>query len=335
MNNEKVLTITIPSYNVENYLDNILGKLMTSNYLDLLDIIVVDDGSKDNTAKVANKIAKKAPNSIRVISKQNGGHGSTINTGIQNAVGKYFKVVDADDWLDTNNLNRVIELLMEESADLLLFPYWTFDDQTKQVKLVNSSKLDLTENVTFTVENSGLKRMPEFHQHVIKTQILKDNNIIIDEHAYYVDTEFIIFPIPFINSIKFVNIPLYVYRINLASQSTSMASLIKNKERHGFVIDQIQQYISGYDGKLPAEKKRLMVNTVSRMIAAQLKIISLGPVNSSTYAELVQYMNKVKAEYSFNESVINVPIKLLIATNLRIFPVIKLLTYIKSKLVRV
>ena len=91
---QKILTITIPSYNVEAYIAATLDTMVTINNLDLLEILVVNDGSKDNTVAVAQQYVDKYPNSVRIIDKENGGHGSTINAGIREATGKYFKVVD-------------------------------------------------------------------------------------------------------------------------------------------------------------------------------------------------------------------------------------------------
>ena len=335
MTREKVLTITIPSYNVERYLENILSKLMSSKYLDLLDVIIVDDGSKDNTALLANEIAAQAPNSVRVISKVNGGHGSTINVGIKNAKGKYFKVVDADDWLDPVSLDEVVQILRDEDTDLLLTPYWTFDDVSKVRKLVKSSRLANENGQRKELIDATFTKMPEFHQHIVKSEILKTNQIVLDENAYYVDSEFIIFPVPFVESYKYVDIPLYVYRINVPTQSTSLRSMIKNGERHGFVIDQIEKYIESVANDVPSEKLSLMVNTVSRMIAAQLKIISLGGQDTSTRSELKRYYNLVRTNYFFNFDAINLPIKLLIKSNMRLYMVVRFLTWLKSKLVRV
>lgn len=101
----KILTVSIAAYNADWCLKKCLDSFIASKYLDLLDIIVVNDGSKDNTAAIASEYVKKFSASIRLINKENGGHGSTINTSIDNAMGKYFKIVDSDDWVDTEALD--------------------------------------------------------------------------------------------------------------------------------------------------------------------------------------------------------------------------------------
>ena len=99
-NVEKILTITVPSYNVEKFLENTLDSFVDERVLDAIEVLVVDDGSKDRTAEIGKGYEAKYPGTFRVISKENGGHGSTINRGIKEARGKYFKVVDGDDWVD-------------------------------------------------------------------------------------------------------------------------------------------------------------------------------------------------------------------------------------------
>lgn len=103
-NVEKLLTVVVPAYNMENYLDRCLSSfIIKDEIMKYLDIIVVNDGSTDNTLSIALKYEDKYPNVFRVISKENRGHGSAINTGISNAKGKFFKVVDADDSVNSSS----------------------------------------------------------------------------------------------------------------------------------------------------------------------------------------------------------------------------------------
>lgn len=107
----KILTITVPSYNTEKYIDECMPFLLDDSIVDDIEILVVSDGSKDKTVEVATKWSEKYPQTIRVIEKENGGHGSTINRGILEARGKYFKVVDGDDWVKTDNLVKLVDFL--------------------------------------------------------------------------------------------------------------------------------------------------------------------------------------------------------------------------------
>ena len=106
----KILTVTIPAYNVEKYMDEVLPTFLEESILNKIEILIVNDGSKDGTSKKGKQYEQQYPAVIRLIDKENGGHGSTINKGIELATGKYFKVVDGDDWVDTHALIQMLLL---------------------------------------------------------------------------------------------------------------------------------------------------------------------------------------------------------------------------------
>ena len=109
----KLLTIAMPSYNAEQYLPDTIPTILSAKNAHLIDLLIVNDGSSDNTEEIAKKFERNYPDIVRVLNKPNGGHGSAVNAGIKNAYGTYFKVVDADDWVDTDNLDDLIEYLKE------------------------------------------------------------------------------------------------------------------------------------------------------------------------------------------------------------------------------
>ena len=105
----KLITFAIPCYNSEEYMSKCIESLLVCK--DDIEIIIVDDGSKDKTAKIADDYQKKYPETIKAIHKENGGHGSGVNVGLENATGLYYKVVDSDDWVDKDALLKVIETI--------------------------------------------------------------------------------------------------------------------------------------------------------------------------------------------------------------------------------
>ena len=126
----KIISFIIPSYNVEKYLSKALESFLAGDVLDKIEVLIVNDGSKDSTATVANEYVEKYPETYRLINKQNGGHGSAINTGAEAANGKFLKVIDADDWVITDNLKELIEKLEVCESDVFLTPYHTVDMET-------------------------------------------------------------------------------------------------------------------------------------------------------------------------------------------------------------
>lgn len=116
----KILTISVAAYNVEKTLDKTLDSFNDSRVYDDLEVLIVDDGSKDGTRLVAEKYEAIAPQTFKYVGKENGGHGSTINKGISLATGKYFKVIDGDDWVDTDRLVDFIDKLKNLDSDMVL-----------------------------------------------------------------------------------------------------------------------------------------------------------------------------------------------------------------------
>ena len=148
---DKIVSFIIPSYNVEKYLNVCLTSFLNKEVLDQIEVIVVDDGSKDQTAQIARTYIEQYPQVFRLISKENGGHGSAINAGTAQAVGRYLKVIDADDWVVTENLKEFVDKLADCSADVVLNPYHQVDMQTGE-KTVWRMFLDRYETL-YTLEN--------------------------------------------------------------------------------------------------------------------------------------------------------------------------------------
>ena len=130
---DKILSIIIPSYNSKPFLAKCLDSLICE-CTDKLDIIVVNDGSTDGCEKIAEEYVAKYPGSISLINKENGGHGSGINAGSEKAVGKYLKVLDADDWFLTENIPAFISALENTDADVVLTPHHTINISSGEVR---------------------------------------------------------------------------------------------------------------------------------------------------------------------------------------------------------
>jgi glycosyltransferase involved in cell wall biosynthesis len=246
----KLLTIVVPSYNVEKTLSATLDSLCVGEVLPKLDIIVVDDGSKDGTAKIAGGFAQKHPESIRVIRKNNGGHGSTINTGIEAAWGRYFKVVDGDDRLCRDGLIALVRLLEICDADLVASNY----------KKVLPNGTDAGDMVFSGVEYNRkelFEQLPTdgsvyfgIHSSTFKTEILKTNIIRIQEHTFYVDTEYALLPIPFVHTVEFLSDFVYLYTVGSAQQSIDTQNFVKRYDDHLRVVTRLV----GFAGSCAADK---------------------------------------------------------------------------------
>ena len=142
MNSNKLLTILVPCYNSAAYMRNCIESLIPGG--EYMDIIIVNDGSSDETGAIADEYASKYPSMIRAIHQENGGHGEGINQGIKHAVGKYFKVIDSDDWTDTDSLNKVLSFLKENEVDLLVtnYAFWRHNHKCYTINCFYTSCID-------------------------------------------------------------------------------------------------------------------------------------------------------------------------------------------------
>ena len=128
--NEKVLTVVVPSYNVEAYLADTLKSFIHPDIMEEVEVLIVNDESTDSTEEIGRSFEVRYPQTFRVITKKNGGHGSTINRGIQEAAGRYFKVVDGDDWVDTENFRKLVKMLKRLDVDVIRNNYTWVDHET-------------------------------------------------------------------------------------------------------------------------------------------------------------------------------------------------------------
>lgn len=219
---EKVLTIGVPVYNMEKYLDRCLSSITSIKRPDLCEIIVVNDGSKDRSLEIAKGYESKYPDLLRVIDKENGGWGSCINRTIHEASGKYYKSLDSDDWFDSINLDSFIEELKDEDADMILSPYWETDESGNlTVEKVFSPELyGQTLNLNDYVQGLGTFKKT-IHAIAFKTSILKNNGIHVWER-FYGDIDYINSPLKFVETIRFSPYNIYRYMIGREGQSISV-----------------------------------------------------------------------------------------------------------------
>ena len=210
----KLITFTVPCYNSAAYMDRCIETLLPAG--PEAEIILVDDGSKDETGAIADAWAEKYPDIIRVIHQENGGHGEGVNQGIRNAQGLYFKVVDSDDWLDGESLARVMEKLREfaampEPVDLLLCNYvyeHTVDNTSHTVRYTGVLPADRL----FTWADIG--RFPPsqnilMHSVIYRTEILRACGLRLPKHTFYVDNIFVYLPLPHCKKLYYMDLDLY------------------------------------------------------------------------------------------------------------------------------
>lgn len=229
----KILTVSIAGYNVEKYIYKTLESLCDIEILDKLEVIVTDDGGTDSTESIVKTFVDKYPETFRFIHKSNGGWGSTVNIGLINAHGKYFKLLDGDDQFETINLKNYIKHLEKSNADISYAPYYHFESETGDIvkKFTISNIFD--DKRDYKLSDCAYNKL-DFHMHnlAFNTEFLKQQNILITEHCFYTDVEYVIKSIKNAKTISFFRGNIYRYRVGYNEQSCSKIGLKKHWKDH-------------------------------------------------------------------------------------------------------
>lgn len=204
------------------------------------EIILVNDGStKDNTAEIADSYAEKYPSIIKVVHKENGGHGDAVNSALKIATGKYFKVVDSDDWADQTALKKLMDEIIafegkDEDPDAIIVNYVYEHVYSNSQKFVRYKK-QFPENRLFTFDESKKFKTGQFlamHSLVYKTKVLKDCGLVLPKHTFYVDNLFVYTPLPYVKKFYYVNADFYRYFIGRADQSVNEKVIMSRIDQH-------------------------------------------------------------------------------------------------------
>ena len=293
----KLITFTVPCYNSAAYMDHCIETLLTAG--EDAEIILVDDGSKDDTGKIADAYAEKYPTIVRVIHQENGGHGEGVNQGIRNATGVYFKVVDSDDWLDTDALQQVLAELRahlndEQPLDLMMANY-VYEHVADNTRNIVDYKGILPEGRVFTWEEIG-KFPPNknilMHSVIYRTEVLRQCGMVLPKHTFYVDNIFVYQPLPYVKSMYYMDLDLYRYFIGRADQSVNESVMIGRVDQQLRVT---KHMIDCQDLDALKDQKRLrayMVHYLSVMMAvSDIFLLLDGSAEAhAKKAELWQYL---------------------------------------------
>jgi glycosyltransferase involved in cell wall biosynthesis len=223
----KLLTFVVPAYNSENYLSHCIESLIPGG--DDVEIIVINDGSTDNTESIALEYEKKYPGIVKVISKINGGHGSGINVGLEQATGLYFKVVDSDDWLDVEALSTLLSTIRkhyQEQVQVDLYITNFVYDKTNEGKFfVRHFSRHFKSNRLSSWSQVGKfygAQVLLMHSLTYNTEKLRQSGVKLPHHTFYVDNIYSYTPLPQMHTIFYLDINLYHYYIGREDQSVNI-----------------------------------------------------------------------------------------------------------------
>ncbi|EOS42660.1 glycosyltransferase family A protein [Lachnospiraceae bacterium JLR.KK009] len=227
----KLLSVTIPSYNSQDYMEHCIESLLPGG--EDVEIIVVDDGSTDRTAEIADAYAEKYPTIVKAVHQENGGHGEAVNAGIRNATGLYFKVVDSDDWVDGEAYQRVLDTLRDLSGGSaaldMLISNFVYEKEGAKRKKVMKYTGTLPEGKIFGWNEARHFRKGQYilmHSVIYRTQLLRECGLELPKHTFYVDNLFVYVPLPHVKNMFYLNVDFYRYFIGREDQSVNEKVMI-------------------------------------------------------------------------------------------------------------
>ncbi|XCP84774.1 glycosyltransferase family A protein [Roseburia hominis] len=294
----KYISFAIPCYNSEAYMERAIESILVGG--EDVEIIIVNDGSKDRTSEIAHEYEGKYPSIIHAVDKENGGHGDAVNVGLSHAQGKYFKVVDSDDWVDAEALGKILQQMKEFEArekevDMLIANY-VYEKEGMEHKKTIDYKNVLPENQIIKWDEVGRFHLGQYilmHSVIYRTDFLKLCQLQLPKHTFYVDNIYVYYPLPHVRKLYYMNLDFYRYYIGREDQSVNEKVMIGRVDQQIFVT---KTMIDMYEmGKITNKKLRsYMTNYLAIMmtVSSILCIRSKKEENLEKKKELWTYLKK-------------------------------------------
>ncbi|GFZ32359.1 glycosyl transferase [Clostridium zeae] len=318
----KLLSVAIPCYNSQEYMRNCIESLLPGG--EKVELLIVNDGSSDNTAEIADEYAAKYPTIVKAIHQPNGGHGEAVNAGIRNASGLYFKVVDSDDWVNAEAYEKILKVLDDltenETIIDMLISNFVYEKEGAKKKKVMKYENVLPEEKVFTWDDIKRFRKGQYilmHSVIYRTQLLRECGLELPKHTFYVDNLFVYVPLEHVYKIYYINVDFYRYFIGRGDQSVNESVMIKRIDQqikvNKLMIEQVQ-----LDNIRNLKLKKYMFNylEIVTVVSTILLIRSGTTENLDKKRELWRYIKETDIElynnlrYGFMGGIMNLPGKL-------------------------
>ncbi|MDF2903617.1 MAG: glycosyl transferase [Bacillus sp. (in: firmicutes)] len=315
----KLLSLAIPCYNSQDYMRYCIESLLPGG--ENVEILIVNDGSVDKTAEIADEYAKKYPTIVKTIHQENGGHGEAVNAGIRNASGLYFKVVDSDDWVDIRAYLKILttlnDLISENKLIDMMISNFVYEKDGAKYKKVMKYENVLPEGEIFTWDDIGHFRKGQYilmHSVIYRTQLLRDCGLELPKHTFYVDNLFVYTPLQHVNRIYYINVDFYRYFIGREDQSVNESVMIKRIDQQLKVNKLMIEQVELENIKSP-KLRQYMLNhlEIVTVVSAILLIRSGTEENLNKKKELWKYIKDQDLElyhqlrYGFMGNLLNLP----------------------------
>ncbi len=315
----KYITFAIPCYNSEAYMEKAINSILPAG--EDVEILIVNDGSKDRTKKIGKQYAENFPSIVKVINKENGGHGDAVNVGLSQASGKYFKVVDSDDWVDEESLMKILEVIKgfvrEQSEVDMVVSNYVYEKAGMEHKKVIHYRNVLPRDQVFRWDDIGSFHLDQYilmHSVMYRTEMLKLCQLKLPKHTFYVDNIYVYYPLPHVRRLYYIDVDFYRYFIGREDQSVNEKIMISRVDQQIYVT---KSMISMYDLRLVGSKKlrKYMINYLAIMmtVSSILCIRSKNAENLQKKKELWTYLRQMdyriflKIRYGILGQTMNLP----------------------------
>ncbi|MCR5847702.1 MAG: glycosyltransferase family 2 protein [Lachnospiraceae bacterium] len=293
----KILTVSVAAYNVSDTIATTLDSLITDpETMNRMEVIVVNDGSRDDTSAKVNEYVERYPDTFRLIDKENGGYGSTINTSIKLAKGKYFKELDGGDTYETANLPDFINYLENTDADIIINPYKEYYIKDEKTELKDDFRT-FGRTDALKIDDVTLSNRPGMHGMAFKTSVWNEYKREIPEHCFYTDTEYVAYPFAKAKTIAFYDKPLYIYFMQCEGQSVSIEGIAAHyRDSVKVMWDLCDAYekLTGQN-ELTGNSKTIFEMTLNHVIAFAYTLHSV--LGKDRMGELKETDTKLKEDY--------------------------------------
>ena len=304
MESKKILTVVIPTYNMEKYLRRCLDSLIVSDeHMQMLEVLVINDGSKDTSSQIAHEYQDRYPQTFRVVDKENGNYGSCVNRGLDEATGKYFRLLDADDQFNKEGFVKLLQVLATTEADMVVTPYTHFYEEgaTKRKpfpkpRWVEFCKIYKAED--FDYYDKNFKRLLSMHTTTYKLSILKEVGLRLQTGISYTDTEYVYFPLVAVKTILPLDITLYIYTIGRDGQTVMMTGSPKQVNDYYLVSERIFNDFIKCEKNLSdkALRRKQLVTMASGVCSYYLCVLCYTKNNEAENQRMAKFANEIKKQ---------------------------------------
>lgn len=262
----KILTIIVPTYNMEKYLRKCLDSLIVSDEnMERLEVLVINDGSKDSSSAIGHEYEAKYPQTFRVIDKENGNYGSCINRGLKEATGKYVKVLDADDCYVKEAFDNFMCFLTQTDVDLVVNDFCTIDDKDE---ILDEYTFDLPTDRQFTLADIpiGMTEWLWHHGITYKLAILRKINYKQTEGISYTDDEWVFMPMVAVRSVSYFPHIIYHYLLGREGQTFDPKVMMSSFDKRIKVGMSMVKFFASVSDACMEDSKRFMADKLKKRV---------------------------------------------------------------------